>query len=86
MTTTTTKQPYELLIRWNQDGQLAGAHVQYRYVIKEGEQIVSESVGLAESLALGGFPLADVLNTAQEAALVDNARLSAELGACREQR
>lgn len=66
----TTKHPYELLIRWDQNGALAGAHVQYRYVINrdDGERI-GETLGKAEPLALGDFPLTDVLSQAQADAL-----------------
>jgi hypothetical protein len=74
----TTKRPYELLIRWDQQGQLAGAHVQYRYVIQDDGQVVGESVGKAEPLSLGEFPLADLLNEAQQAALAQVQALTAE--------
>lgn len=32
----TTRQPYELLIRWSPDGTISGAHVQWRYIITDG--------------------------------------------------
>jgi hypothetical protein len=64
-----TKQPYELLIRWDKDGKIAGAHVQWRYVIRDPEQpgqIVGETVTGAEPVSLdgeaAGFPLADILD------------------------
>ncbi len=31
----TTSHPYELLIRWDRDGALAGAHVQWRHVMRD---------------------------------------------------
>ncbi|WP_188260882.1 hypothetical protein [Azospirillum tabaci] len=79
----TTKHPYELLIRWDQAGRLAGAHVQYRYITIDGEHR-AESLGAAEPLTLDtapGFPLADLLTQAQADALTAKAASDADLGA-----
>lgn len=65
----TTKQPYELLVRWDQNGQLAGAQVQHRFVTRAGEAVIGEFVGNAEPLKLGDFPLSELLNQAQADAL-----------------
>ena len=66
----TTKQPYELLVRWGPDGKLKGAHIQWCYVTTDGGKRVSESVGDAEPVDVSkGFPLQDVLNKAQAEAL-----------------
>lgn len=77
----TTKKPYELLIRWDQEGKLAGAHVQYRFVITDGDAVVAESVGQAEPLSLAGFPLSEVLSTAQADALAECESLRTSLAA-----
>lgn len=77
----TTKVPYELLVRFDQSGKLQGAQVQYRYIIRDGEKIVGESVGNAEPLSLDkGFPLQDVLTNAQADALAtaEDAKRDAE--------
>lgn len=77
----TMKRPYELLLRWDQQGRLSGAHVQHRYVIEDGGKIVGESVGPAEPLSLETaeeFPLADILTQAQSDALVGKAAAEAE--------
>jgi hypothetical protein len=77
----TTKTPYELLIRWNQAGALAGAHVQHRYVIKDGDAVIGETLGGAEPLTLDtavGFPLGDLLSQAQADALTAKAAADAE--------
>lgn len=79
----TTKQPYELLIRWDQEGALSGAHVQHRYIIRDGDKVISESLSDAEPLALDGFPLGDVLGEAQIAALTECERLRSDLEAAR---
>jgi hypothetical protein len=66
----TNQRPYELLIRWNQKGQLAGAHVQYRYVIEdESGSVIGDVPGSAMPLTIGEFPLSDLLNQAQADAL-----------------
>jgi hypothetical protein len=82
----TTKHPYELLIRWDQQGQLAGAHVQYRYVIKDSDQIIGESVGQAEPLTIGDFPLTDLLNQVQADALAKIEQLKFEVERLRVER
>jgi len=58
--------PYELLIRWNPDGVLAGAHVQWRHVTRDDSgtpigETLSPPVPLAKGIA-DGFP-ADALLT-----------------------
>jgi len=66
----TNKLPYELLVRWSQTGQLQGAQIQYRYIIKDGKKIVGESLSEVEGLSItGDFPLADVMNKAQAASI-----------------
>jgi hypothetical protein len=71
----TERQPYEPLVRWNQDGKLAGAHVQWRLVITdENGEIVGETVTTAEPVAMGqanGFPLEDILAKVQADALAE---------------
>lgn len=61
----TNRQPYELLLRWNSDGVLTGAHVQWRYVVTadNGEvlgETVSSPVPMAEGMS-DGFPATSVL-------------------------
>ncbi|KAA1057157.1 hypothetical protein [Azospirillum argentinense] len=77
----TTKTPYELLVRWDQSGTLAGAHVQYRYVIRDGDAVIGETLGPAEPLTLEaaeGFPLDDILSQVQIDALTAMATAAAE--------
>jgi hypothetical protein len=77
----TSKQPYELLIRWGQSGALAGAHVQHRYVTTDDGNVVGEFVGQAEPLTIqnaDGFPLGDILNEAQAEALTAYGTVLAE--------
>lgn len=69
----TVKRPYEFLARWDQDGRLIGAHVQWRYIIKDGDQVIGESVANAEPVAIeagkSGFPISDILNELQVSAI-----------------
>lgn len=84
-----TRQPYEFLARWDQNGKLIGAHVQHRLIMRDGVKVVGETVGNAEPVGLdgvSGFPLADILSTVQisaveaaSAANVKVAELEAEL-------
>jgi hypothetical protein len=71
----TERQPYELLVRWNQDGKLAGAHVQWRFVTRDDEgNVLGEFIGPAEPVDIGqgnGFPLEDILAKAQADALAE---------------
>ncbi len=72
----TLNLPYELLIRWDQDGKLCGAHQQRRYVIRDDDgKVAGESITPAEALGLTDFPLQDILSQAQTLALVENAAL-----------
>lgn len=63
-----TTQPYEFLIRWDQDGAVSGQHVQYREVVKDTEtgEIYSDKPGDALPITeMGDYPLSDVLAEVQ---------------------
>ncbi|NYZ17828.1 hypothetical protein HL658_35245 [Azospirillum sp. RWY-5-1] len=79
----TKKLPYEFLARWDQDGRLAGAHAQFRYVtLADDGSVIGEFTGPAEPVAAAGdagFPLADILGELQIAALAERDRLAARL-------
>jgi hypothetical protein len=69
----TTMRPYEFLVRWGADGTLSGAHCQYRYVTTdETGAVIGDFIEPAKPVALAaqaGFPLSEVLNAVQVAAL-----------------
>jgi len=71
-TFTETRTPYEFLIRWDNDGNIQGAHIAFLdTVLKDGE-IINQTQSSVESVAIGeqvGFPLADVLSQLQIDAL-----------------
>ncbi len=78
----TVKCPYEFLARWDRDGWLAGAHVQFRYVtVTDDGAVLGEFVGAAEPVALGtasGFPLTEILSPLGMAALPERDSALAE--------
>ncbi|KAA0592939.1 hypothetical protein J2848_005705 [Azospirillum lipoferum] len=78
----TQKYPYEFLVRWDQTGQLSGAHVQHRYVILDDDGTkIGETLGPAEPLTLdtaAGFPLSAMLTQVQIDALTAKAAADAE--------
>ena len=62
-----TTHPYELLVRWDQSGAMAGAHVIWREVFTEGDEVVAERLSEAQTVAVGeatGFPIATILDRA----------------------
>lgn len=78
----TAKLPYEFLVRWDKDGKLAGAHVQWRYVTMDGVKVVAEGVTNPETVDIGdgkGFPLQDILSQTQTDALAQLAQAEARL-------
>ncbi len=82
----TKKQPYELLVRWDQAGKLAGAHIQYRYVITDGHTVIGESVGAAEPITEDSeFKLTDAMAQVQADALARCAHLESANEAMRVQ-
>lgn len=69
----TEKVPYELLVRWDETGRLAGAHIQFRYVTRDGSTDGSPDGNPdGGGAVLGEFlgPAEPVVLTAEEAVLV----------------
>lgn len=81
----TTTKPYEFLARWDADGTLSGAHVQWRTILTNDDGTpAGEVVGDAKPVAVGsaeGFPLADILQQLQADALTGREEA---LAACKE--
>jgi hypothetical protein len=78
--------PYEILIRFGEDGFVQGAHFISRRIIDLDGERLKEEIGAARPLALvedgAGRDLLDrVLGEALTTALADNGRLQAEIGA-----
>jgi hypothetical protein len=65
----TIRKPYEFLIRYDNQGNLQGAHVQFQYLVMDGNVQVATSIGVAEKVAVlegdnTGFDLADIVGQA----------------------
>jgi hypothetical protein len=62
------RKPYELLVRWDAEGNLIGAHVQWSNVVKNDDGSKRVYPITVEPVALtaegNGVPIADVLNEA----------------------
>lgn len=75
-------QPYELLIRWDQTGVISGAHVQWREVFTEDEEVIAERLLDAQPLDVGvegGFPASEIIGNALTDALASLAQRDAEI-------
>lgn len=71
------KVPYEFLARWSADGSLSGCHVVHRIVVEQDGNIVSDTIGSAEPVT-ADFPLSDIVESLNAAALVALAKANAE--------
>lgn len=82
MTLEAVKFPYEFLVRWDQNGAVSGAHVQWRTVVTEDGVFAGETVGAAEPVGMtdgaAGFPLTDILSQMTADALAAVNALAAE--------
>lgn len=78
MTVIDNTHPYEILIRFGEDGKPRGAHVQrQRIVIMDGEKL-KHDVLAPEPLGLNDFPTSDFMTNATRDALASATRLTAE--------
>jgi hypothetical protein len=63
------RKPYELLVRWDAEGNLLGAHIQWSNVVTNADgskQIYPTTIEPVALTAEGnGFPIADVLSEAR---------------------
>lgn len=72
------KIPYEILIRFGDDGKPRGAHAQYiRRVTLDGE-LLKEELGEAVPLDISGFPSSDIIGQVATDALAELTRVNAE--------
>lgn len=82
MALTATEQPYEFLARWDQSGNLVGAHVQRRFVTRLDGRIIAEAIGQAEPVmpdTNSTYPLSDIMDAATAGALAQTNILAAQL-------
>jgi hypothetical protein len=79
--------PYEILIRFDDQGAVGGAHLIKRRIVELDGERLKDEVGLAQPVAIEGEDapvLRDVLDEALTLALADNAALRARIAALEE--
>ena len=80
MALTEDRKPYEFLVRWDENGNLKGAHIAFLDLILKDGVIINRIPSTPECVAVGvgqeGFPLANILQELQISALhqVDSLR------------
>ncbi len=86
MAKTETHVPYEILLRFDPAGLLAGAHYIRRHIVAYDGEVVRDDIGPAEPVAIGSTPeegtphvLADVLGEALAGATAAAAALTTRL-------
>lgn len=85
MATITEKDvPYEILIRYGEDGRVQGAHAQMRHIIDMGDRRLADELGPALPLSTEGFPTSEIMTATQADALDQLAVLKAENAALKE--
>jgi DNA-binding XRE family transcriptional regulator len=80
MNVTIEKSPYEVLIRFRDDGTVSGAHVAYLETPVIDGRRMAPMVSPAEPLSLENFPNSDIMTQTQLAAFAEVSRLSQKLG------
>jgi hypothetical protein len=78
MNVSDVKVPYEILIRFNDDGTPRGAHAQYLRRVTLGDEVLKEEIGEAVPLDIEGFPTAEIMSNTSRDALAEVTRLNAE--------
>lgn len=69
MALTDEKLPYEILIRFGQDGKPRGAHVQYRRLVVLDDEVLKDDEMPAEPLTIDNFPASSIMGDTATAAL-----------------
>lgn len=72
------KIPYEILIRFGDDGLPKGAHAKFIRRIKIDGEIIKEDIGSAEPLNIEGFQTSALMSDTTRDALAEVSRLSAD--------
>ena len=78
MALTDSTVPYEILIRFNDDGTPRGAHVQSRRVVIMDGEVLKDDIMPAAPLDLAGFPTSVIMTDAARDALARVTTLEGE--------
>ncbi|MDQ0454726.1 hypothetical protein [Rhizobium paknamense] len=79
------KTPYEILVRFGDDGQPKGAHVLYRRVVTLDDEVLKDEILAAQPLDLEGFPTSAIMTDATRDALAKVSSQEAQIAALTEQ-
>lgn len=63
------KVPYEILVRFDENGAPSGAHVQYRRRVTLDGEVLKEEIQDAQPIDLDGFPTSAIMSDATKIAL-----------------
>jgi hypothetical protein len=76
-----TKTPYEFLVRFNENGDVQGAHVVYLERVYKDKEVINQKTSDPLPISLGiemGFPLSDILDELQTSYITTNEKLFSE--------
>jgi len=85
MALTDVKIPYEILIRFGEDGKPKGAHVLFRRVVTLDGEILKDEIQSAEPIDVEGFPTSQLMADATRDALAKVTAQAAEIAALSDQ-
>lgn len=74
-----TSTPYELLVRWSETGDLAGAHFQRRQKVILAGEVIADRLTDPQPIAAGDLPAHEVLGTVLSDALAAMSRAQARI-------
>ena len=78
---TDVQVPYEILIRFGEDGSFRGAHAQMRRIVTLDGEVLKDEVLPATSLARAGFDTSEIMTGATQSAFDRATVLAAEVAA-----
>ena len=78
---TDVQVPYEILIRFGEDGSFRGAHAQMRRIVTLDGEVLKDEVLPASPLATAGFDTSALMTSAAQSAMDRATALAAEVAA-----
>lgn len=71
----TVEYPYEILVRFDTQGNVTGAHVtKLHHYLTDADEFLFERPGVAEPLSIENFPQSDIMSQVQVTALATTQR------------
>jgi hypothetical protein len=78
---TEVQVPYEILIRFGEDGSFRGAHAQMRRIVTLDGEVLKDEALPATPLVTAGFDTSEIMTTAAQSAMDVATDLAAQLAA-----